>query len=143
MTRRRGRGAFTIAGVGAGLLVLASWAAFAALPAGPREALYVIPKGTASRQALGMKPSILPDTMRFTLGVQDVLVLRNEDDAAATFGPVRLEPGQTYRVPFRTATTFQLACSVHEGGQVGIVVTAAPQPGWPRLKWRVLNLIGR
>ncbi len=45
------------------------------------------------------------------------------------FGPVRLEPGQTYRVPFRTATTFQLACSVHEGGQVGIVVTAAPRRG--------------
>jgi len=30
--------------------------------------------------------------MRFTIGVRDVLVLRNEDDVAATFGPVRLKP---------------------------------------------------
>jgi hypothetical protein len=130
----------------AALLVLAAWAgwaAFAGLPQGPREAEYVIPKGTAARQSLGMTPAVLPDVMRFTLGVRDVLVLRNEDEVAATFGPVRLEPGQTYRVPFRTATAFQLACSVHGGGQVGIVVTAAPPPGWARLHWRFLNLIGR
>ncbi|MGH7333120.1 MAG: cupredoxin domain-containing protein [Candidatus Rokuibacteriota bacterium] len=125
------------------LLVLAAWAAFVGLPEGRREAVYVIPKGTARQQALGVKPSVLPDVMRFTLGVRDVLVLRNEDDGAATFGPVLLEPGQTYRVPFRTATTFQLACSVHEGGQVGIVVTPAPREGWDRLQWRVMNLIGR
>lgn len=137
--------AATAGGVGAVLLLaaLAAWAAFAPLPGGPREAVYVIPNGTASRRALGVKPSVLPDVMRFTLGVRDVLVLRNEDDAAATFGPVRLAPGQTYRVPFRTAATFQLACSVHEGGQVGIVVTAAPREGWERLQWHVMNLIGR
>jgi hypothetical protein len=135
---------FVTAGVvGASLVVLAGVAPFAPLPSGPRETVYVIPKGTASRQALGVKSTVLPDVMRFTLGVRDVLVLRNEDDVAATFGPVRLEPGQTYRVPFRTATTFQLACSVHEEGQIGIVVTPAPRVGWERLQWRVMNLIGR
>ena len=132
-------------GLAAALLLTAivAWAALAPLPGGAREVVYVIPKGTASRQALGMTPAVLPDVMRFTVGVRDVLVLRNEDDVAATFGPVRLEAGQTYRVPFRTPTRFQLACSVHEGGQVGIVVTAAPRRGWERVQWRVLNLIGR
>ncbi len=126
----------------AGLLaVAAAWAAFAPLPAGPREVVYVIPKGTAVQQSLGANPSVLPAVMRFTIGIRDVLVLRNEDDAAATFGPVRLEPGQTYRVPFRTPTSFQFACSVHREGAVGIVVSAPPRPGWERLQWRTLNLI--
>jgi hypothetical protein len=80
--------------------------------------------------------------MRFTLGIRDVLVLRNEDDAAATFGPIRLEPGQTYRVPFRTPMTIQFACSVHREGEVAIVVSAPPPPGWDRLRWRVVNLLG-
>jgi hypothetical protein len=121
----------------------AGWAALAPLPDGPREVVYVIPKGTAVRQALGMRPAVLPDVMRFTVGVRDVLVLRNEDDAVATFGPVRLEAGQTYRVPFRAPAQFQLACSAHADGQVGIVVTAAPERGWRRVRWRLLNLIGR
>jgi hypothetical protein len=125
------------------LTALVAWAALAPIPEGPREVVYIIPKGTAVRQTLGMTPAVLPDVMRFTVGVRDVLVLRNEDDVAATFGPVRLEAGQTYRVPFRTPTQFQLACSVHEGGQVGIVVTAPPRRGWERVQWRVLNLIGR
>jgi hypothetical protein len=131
-------------GVGAaGLLAaIAAWAAFAPLPAGPREVVYVIPKGTAVQQSLGASPSVLPAVMRFTLGVRDVLVLRNEDDVPATFGPVRLEPGQTYRVPFHAPTAFQLACSVHRDGAVGIVVSAPPRPGWERLRWRAMNLTG-
>jgi hypothetical protein len=124
------------------LLSLAAWASFAPLPHGPREVTYVIPKGTAVRQSLGVNPSVLPDVMRFTLGVRDVLVLRNEDDAAATFGPVRLEPGQTYRVPFRTPTTIQLACSVHREGEIAIIVSAPPRPGWDRLWWRARRLVG-
>ena len=80
--------------------------------------------------------------MRFTIGVRDVLVLRNEDDVAATFGPVRLEPGQTYRVPFRAPTSFQLACSVHRESEVGITVRAPPSRGWERLHWRARHLMG-
>lgn len=138
------RGVLIAGGVSiTGLLVIASaWAAFAPLPAGPREVVYVIPKGTAVRQSLGANPSVLPAVMRFTIGVRDVLVLRNEDDVAATFGPVRLEPGQTYRVPFRAPTSFQLACSVHREGQVEIIVSAPPRQGWERLQWRTWNLIG-
>lgn len=123
-------------------VALAAWAAFAPLPQGSREAVYVIPKGTAVQQSLGANPSVLPTVMRFTIGVRDVLVLRNEDDVAATFGPVRLEPGQTYRVPFRAPTSFQLACSVHREGEVGIIVSAPPPRGWERLQWRARHLMG-
>ncbi len=91
---------------------------------------------------MGAKPTVLPAVMRFTIGVRDVLVLRNEDDVAATFGPVRLEPGQTYRVPFRAPTSFQLACSVHREGEVGIIVSAPPSRGWERLHWRARHLMG-
>jgi len=115
----------------------AAWAALAPLPAGPREVVYVIPRGTAARQATGAAPPTLPSSMRFTLGVRDVLVLRNEDDAPATLGPVILAPGQTYRVPFREPATFQLACSLHRDGQIAIVVEPAPPPGWRRLLWRL------
>jgi hypothetical protein len=126
-----------------GLLgALAAWAALAPLPAGPREVVYVIPRGTAVQQSLGADPSVLPSVMRFTVGLRDVLVLRNEDEVAATFGPVRLEPGQTYRVPFRAPASFQFACSVHRQGAVEIVVSNPPRRGWERLQWRVLNLIG-
>jgi hypothetical protein len=59
--------------------------------------------------------------------------------AAAPFRGGALDPPR----PAPDSALSRLACSVHEGGQVGIVVTAAPRPGWPRLHWRVLNLIGR
>jgi hypothetical protein len=125
-------GVVLVAALGAAL-----WAALAPLPAGPREVVYVIPKGAAARQAAGATAPTLPSSMRFTLGVRDVLVLRNEDDAPATFGPVVLAPGQTYRVPFREPARFQLACSLHPDGQIAIVVEPAPAPGWRRLLWRL------
>jgi hypothetical protein len=143
MASRRSR-ILAAGGAGAAALLgaIAAWAALAPLPAGPREVVYAIPRGTAVQQSLGASPSVLPAVMRFTLGVRDVLVLRNEDDVPATFGPVRLEPGQTYRVPFHTATAFRLACSVHRDGAVEIVVSAPPRPGWERITWRVRNLAG-
>lgn len=113
------------------------WAALAPLPAGSREVVYVIPPGTAARQAAGENPAVFPQRMRFTIGVRDVLVIRNDDDREATFGPVLLAPGQTYRVPFRNPAEFQLACSVHRGGEVAVVVVPAPAPGLARLRWRL------
>ncbi len=115
-------------------------AAFAPLPSGPREIIYVIPKGTAAQRAAGDAPTILPARMRFTVGVRDVLVLRNDDDAPASFGPVLLAPGQTYRIPFRAPAEFQLACSLHREGAVGVVVRAEPTPGWPRFTWRLATI---
>lgn len=127
----------------AALLACGAWAALAPLPDGPREVTYVIPRGTAARQARGAEVRVLPDVLRFTVGVRDMLVLRNEDEVAATLGPVRLEPGQTYRLPFRAPVTFQLACSVHREGAVAIVVSPPPPRGWERLRWRATELLAR
>jgi hypothetical protein len=109
----------------------------------PRERVYVIPKGTGARQAAGQAVSPIPSRIRLLVGIQDVLVLRNEDDVPQAFGPIQLRPGQTYRVPFQVPATFDFACSVHEDGQVAIIVERAPSPGWARLRWRLLTASAR
>jgi hypothetical protein len=130
-----------VAGVVA--LAAAGWAAVAPLPPMPRERVYVIPPGTGARQAAGQTVSPIPSRIRLLLGVQDVLVLRNEDDVPQAFGPIQLRPRQTYRVPFQVAATFDFACSAHADGQVAIVVERVPAPGWARLRWRLTRLADR
>jgi hypothetical protein len=137
--RRAGLGSIAAAAVV--LIAAAGWAAFAPLPPGPREAVYVIPKGTAARLAAGEAVQALPSRMRFTIGVRDLLVIRNEDDQPQNFGPVLLFPGQTYRVPFTAPATFDFACSAHEEGQLTIVVEREPVAGWRRLLWRLGGLV--
>jgi hypothetical protein len=139
--RRRVVG-WVVAAATVGLVVAAVWAAFAPIPPGPREAVYVIPKGTAARLAAGEAVRAFPSRMRFTIGVRDLLVLRNEDDQPQNFGPILLAPGQAYRVPFSAPATFDFACSAHEEGQLTIVVERPPPPGWRRLRWRVTCLLG-
>lgn len=125
---------------GAALVAAAAGvAAFAPLSSRSREVEYVIPRGTAARQAAGESTYVFPPRLTFTIGVRDVLVLRNEDVVPASFGPLLLLPGQTYRLPFHAPGEFQLACSVHVGGDVGISVQGEPTPGWPRLRWRVVQ----
>ena len=132
-----GLGLLAVAGVAAAL-----WAALAPLPSGPRELVYVIPRGTASRQGTGADPRVLPSRIRLTLGVQDVLVLKNEDDVRQSFGPASLEAGQTYRLPFRAPAELSLSCSAHKDGQITIAVEPAPEPGLARLRWRLSRLPG-
>jgi hypothetical protein len=140
---RPGRGGIFVAVAAAvGLAAAAVWAAFAPIPPGSREAVYVIPKGTAARIAAGAAVQAFPSRMRLTIGVRDLLVIRNEDDQPQSFGPVLLAPGQTYRVPFSAPATFDFACSAHEDGQLTIVVEREPVPGWRRLRWRVASLLG-
>lgn len=118
-------------------LVAIGWAALAPLPGGPRELVYVIPNGTEAATAAGRDPGVLPGRIRLTLGVQDVLVLRNEDVVEQRFGPARLAAGQSYRLPFSAPVEIPLSCSVHRDGQITIVVEEAPAPGPARLRWRV------
>ncbi len=138
----RGRRLWIAAAVGAGLVTLAivGWAALAPLPAMPRERVYVIPRGTGARQAAGQFVSPIPSHIHLWVGLQDVLVLRNEDDVPQSFGPIQLRPQQTYRVPFQVPATFDFACSAHEDGQVAIIVERAPVRAWERLRWRLIRL---
>jgi hypothetical protein len=121
----------------------AGWGAFAPIPPGSREALFVIPRGTAARIAAGQKAQALPSRIRLTVGVRDLLIIRNEDDQPQSLGPVLLAAGQTYRVPFSAPATFDFACSAHDEGQLTIVVAPQPAAGWRRLTWRIEELVDR
>jgi hypothetical protein len=115
---------------------LAGWAAFAPLPPTPRDELFEIPRGTYARRMAGDKVEILPDRIDLTLGLNDVLLLRNLDDVPQQFGPVLVMPGQSFRLPFEVASTYSFACSAHASGQMSIVVAPTPEAGLQRLRWR-------
>ena len=57
-----------------------AWAALAPIEPASREELFEIPHGTWARRMAGEKVDILPDTIRLTLGANDVLLLRNADE---------------------------------------------------------------
>jgi hypothetical protein len=129
-----------IAGVA---LAVTVWAALTPVVAdGPsRNEVFEIPRGTWARRMSGDKVEILPSQIRLTLGIRDVLVLKNEDDVPQTFGPTLMMPGQSFSLPFAVASTYQFACTAHASGQMTIVVDAFPDSPWARLQWRVRKLL--
>lgn len=125
------------------VLGLAAWAAFAPIETQSNEEIFEIPKGTWARRMSGDPVEILPDTIRLTLGVKDVLVLRNLDDVPQIFGPTLMMPGQSFRLPFAVASSYDFACTAHASGQMRIIVDPFPQTPWARLVWRVRQAIQR
>jgi hypothetical protein len=126
----------------AAVLVLALlYGAFAPLRYASREQLFEIPKGTYERRMKGEPLPILPSEVRLTLGVQDVLLLRNRDTVPQVFGPVLVMPGQDFRLPFEQAADYQFACSAHASGQMLVHVVPMPDPGLERLRWRLQALV--
>ncbi len=128
---------FTLA---AGALAALAWAALAPVQFASREEVFEIPQGTWARRMAGDKVEILPQQIRLTLGVRDVLLLRNLDDVPQQFGPTVMMPGQSFRLPFEVASTYTFACSAHASGQMTIVVEAQPETPWARLVWRAAGL---
>jgi hypothetical protein len=122
------------------VLALVAWAAFVPPNPASRDELFEIPKGTWARRMAGEKLEILPDTIRLRLGVSDVLLLRNLDDVPQIFGPTLIMPGQSFRLPFETASTYSFACTAHASGQMSVVVEPTLEPGWPTLRWRLQRL---
>ena len=131
----------TIGGLAAlallGALALVAWAALAPIAPASRDELFEIPHGTWARRMAGEKVAILPDTIRLTLGANDVLLLRNLDDVPQVFGPALIMPGQSFRLPFEVASTYGFACTAHASGQMQVIVEPAPGPGWQTLRWRL------
>ena len=121
----------------AAVLAALGWAGFAPLDVPSRDELFEIPKGTYARRMAGDKVEILPSRIRLTLGLNDVLLLRNLDDVPQVFGPTIMMPGQSFRLPFEKAAEYQFACTAHASGQMTIV--AEPEPVWPwqKIRWRV------
>jgi hypothetical protein len=121
-----------------------AWAAFAPVPISvDRDQPFVIPEGTWARRMAGDQVDILPQRIRLTLGVKDVLFLKNQDTVPQTFGPALLMPGQSFRLPFEVASEYQFACTAHTSGQMTVVVDPFPASPWARLRWRALELVRR
>ena len=122
-------------------LGLAAWAALLPIHSASRDEVFEIPQGTWARRMAGDRLEILPDEIRLTLGVRDVLVLKNLDDVPQIFGPTLMMPGQSFRLPFAVASSYQFACTAHASGQMTIVVEPFPATPWARLRWRVRDLL--
>jgi hypothetical protein len=111
--------------------------AFAPIQSSTRDELFAIPKGTWARRMAGDKVEILPSKVHLTLGVNDVLLLKNLDDVPQIFGPVLIMPGQSFRLPFAQASDYQFECTAHASGQMSVIVAAMPEQGRARLSWRL------
>lgn len=83
----------------------------------------------------------LPRAITLTLGVQDVLLLRNGDKTAQRFGPLLLAPGQQFRLPFEQTGEFAVAAGAWPNGVLTVTVVEWPAPGWERVAWRVAAFI--
>jgi hypothetical protein len=115
---------------------LVAWAGLAPIELPTRDELFEIPPGTYARRMAGDKVEILPERIDLTLGLNDVLLLRNRDEVPQQFGPVLIMPGQSFRLPFEVASSYSFACSAHASGQMAVVVAPTPGRGWPALQWR-------
>ena len=119
------------------VLAALGWAGFAPLHVASQDELFEIPKGTYARRMAGDKVEILPSHIRLTVGLNDVLLLRNLDEVPQVFGPTIMMPGQSFRLPFEKASSYQFACTAHASGQMTIVVEPEPVMPWSRIHWRV------
>jgi hypothetical protein len=114
-----------------------AWAALTPISSTSRDVIFEIPKGTWARRMAGNKIEILPSRIRLTLGLKDVLVLKNMDDVPQVFGPTLMMPGQSFRLPFAIASDYQFACTAHASGQMTVIVEPLPESVWARIGWRL------
>jgi hypothetical protein len=131
----------TLLGVVAGVVGVLAGIGLVPIHTDSRDRIFEIPKGTWARRMSGDKVEILPDHIRLTLGLRDILVLRNHDDVPQIFGPTLMMPGQSFRLPFERAAEYQFACTAHASGQMTIVVEPNPTLPWSRLIWRARELL--
>ena len=122
------------------MLGAVAWAALTPVTFASREETFEIPKGTWARRMAGNKVEILPSRIFLTLGMRDVLLLKNMDDVPQIFGPTLMMPGQSFRLPFEVASSYQFACTAHASGQMTVVVDDRPDTPWRRLMWRTRRI---
>ena len=126
--------------VGVVFLAILFWAAAVPVASDDRDQVFEIPKGTWARRMAGDKVEILPSDVRLTLGIKDILVLKNSDDVPQVFGPTLMMPGQSFRLPFEVASSYQFACTAHASGQMTVIVDPQPLSPWARVRWRARQL---
>jgi hypothetical protein len=118
-----------------------AWAAFTPVSFASREETFEIPKGTWAQRMAGNKVEILPSRVFLTLGIRDILLLKNSDDVPQIFGPTLMMPGQSFSLPFEVASSYQFACTAHASGQMTVVVDEQPDTPWRRLVWRTRRML--
>jgi hypothetical protein len=118
-------------------LMALGWAGFAPIELPTRDALFEIPKGTYARRMSGDTVDILPSRITLTLGLDDVLLLRNLDDVPQQFGPTILMPGQSFRLPFEVPSENQFDCTAHSSGTMTVIVEPEPRWPWQKIRWRL------
>jgi hypothetical protein len=126
--------------LGAILLLVLAWAALAPLDYPTRELGLEFTHGAAVLRAKARNAGLVPSELRLTLGVRDVLLLRNRDVAPHVFGQVLVLPGHEFRLPFEQEGAFPFACDLATGARVLVRVLPQPDPGWERLRWRLRAL---
>jgi hypothetical protein len=126
--------------LGAVLLAALLWAAVAPLHYPTRERLLAFPRGAAALRGQAVAAAV-PAEVRLTLGVRDVLLLRNDDLAPHVFGQLLVLPGHLVRLPFEQPGEFPFACDVAPASKVLVRVLPQPDPGWARLRWRLAALL--
>jgi hypothetical protein len=119
------------------VLAILGWAGFAPVSVPSRDELFEIPKGTYARRMAGDKVEILPSHIRLTIGLNDVLLLRNLDEVPQVFGPTIMMPGQSFRLPFEKAASYDFACTAHASGQMTVLVEPYPAMPWSKIRWRM------
>jgi len=139
MTRKR---RLILSILAAASLVALAAVGFTPIRSASRDSVFAIPKGTWARRMAGNKVEILPSRIRLTLGIRDILVLRNQDEVPQIFGPTLMMPGQSFRLPFERAAEYTFACTAHASGQMTIVVEPNPTTPWARIRWRLIELLG-
>ena len=87
------------------------------------------PNGTWARRMAGDKVEILPDTIRLTLGVNDVLLLRNLDDVPQVFGPGADDAGP--ELPAAVRASRRATVRLHRARQRADDVIVEPNPATP------------
>ena len=125
----------------AALVISVTWGMLAPISSDSREKLLEIPDGTWESRTSGKEVDIFPPVIRLTLGVKDILVVRNLDKVPQLFGSALLMPGQSIRLPLRQAGESSMVCAAHASGQITIIVDREPTAGWRRLTWRLKRVM--
>jgi hypothetical protein len=87
-----------------------------------RRLVIVIPPGTAAQIEAGQSEDAPPHRIELTLGVQDVLIIYNEDSEWHQVGPYRIAPGHTLIQRFSRPGTIRASCTMYPSREVEIVV---------------------
>lgn len=80
-----------------------------------------VPDGTGTRIDAGELIELMPADLQ--LGINDTLVIDNQDERTHLVGPFTVRAGETLNHKFTQAGVYSGVCSIHPSGQVTITVS--------------------